>query len=59
MEPTKVCSRCGGAVDVEVVREQRPNGTYTSYVVGACRSCGATFHEAEVLKLAGPGPVGS
>jgi hypothetical protein len=58
MEPTKVCARCGGAVDVEVVRERKPDNTFNSFAVGTCRSCGATYTEAEVLKLAGPGPVG-
>jgi hypothetical protein len=58
MEPTKVCSRCGGEVVVDVVRERKGNNTFTSFVVGTCQSCGATFNEAEVLKLAGPGPVG-
>jgi rRNA maturation endonuclease Nob1 len=58
MEPTKVCSRCGGQVNVDVVREKKPNGTFTSYAVGTCQSCGATFTEAEVMKLPGPGPVG-
>jgi uncharacterized Zn finger protein len=53
LEP-KVCSRCGGAVELEVVRHEK-GGTS---VVGTCRSCGATYDEAAVLKLAGPGPVG-
>lgn len=53
MEP-KVCSRCGGVVEIEVVRHDK-GGTS---VIGTCRGCGASFDEAEVFKLAGPGPVG-
>jgi uncharacterized Zn finger protein len=53
MEP-KVCSRCGGTVEVEIVRHEK-GGTS---VVGTCRKCGATFDEASIFKLAGPSPVG-
>jgi hypothetical protein len=53
VEP-KVCSRCGGVVELEVMRQEK-GGTA---IVGTCRGCGARYDEAEVLKLKGPGPVG-
>lgn len=53
MEP-KICPRCGGAVELEVVRHEK-GGTS---VIGTCRGCGASFDEAAVLKLEGPPPVG-
>ena len=58
MDGTKVCPRCRGEVVVNVIREEKPDRTYTSYATGVCRGCGATFDEAEVLKLEGTGPVG-
>jgi hypothetical protein len=51
---SKICDRCGGRVDVEVIRHEK-GGTS---VVGVCRNCGVTFDEAAVLRLKGPSPVG-
>ena len=50
---TKVCSRCGGSVETGLVRHEK-GGTS---IAGTCRTCGATFDEAQLLGLAGPGPV--
>ena len=58
MDGTKVCPHCGGVVIVDVVKEEKAPGTFTSYATGRCRGCGATFDEAELLKLEGTGPVG-
>jgi C4-type Zn-finger protein len=58
MNDSKVCSRCGGQVDVAVERHQRPDGTFVSYAEGVCRSCGTKYDEASLLALEGPGPVG-
>jgi hypothetical protein len=54
MDATKQCPRCDGPVDMTVVRDEK-GGTSA---VGKCRDCGTEFTEAELLKLAGPGPVG-
>jgi hypothetical protein len=45
-------------VDVQIVREEKADKTFVSYATGTCRTCGATYGEAELLKLEGPGPVG-
>ncbi len=58
MDATKICSRCRGTVDVDIVRQEKPDRTFVSYATGTCRACGATFNEAELLTLEGPGPVG-
>ncbi len=54
---TKVCSNCRGTVHVHVQKEDHPDGTHTTYVIGKCGACGKEFTEAEVLALEGPGPV--
>jgi ribosomal protein L40E len=58
MPEAKICSRCGGAVDVSIAQHRRPDRTFVSYAEGVCRSCGATYEESELLALKGPGPVG-
>jgi hypothetical protein len=54
----KICSRCGGTVEMKIVRDPAPDGTSSTRAVGTCQSCGATFDEEALLKLEGPGPVG-
>jgi hypothetical protein len=51
--PRKLCSGCGGELDVELLGEREDESTicFASYVVGTCRSCGRTFTEAELLVL--------
>jgi uncharacterized Zn finger protein len=51
--PGKVCSGCGGDVDVEVIGEHRDESTicFARYLVGTCRSCGRIFTEAELVAL--------
>jgi hypothetical protein len=51
---SKVSSRCDGVVQLEVIRHEKGGAS----VVGTCQQCGATYDEAAVLKLKGPGPVG-
>jgi hypothetical protein len=58
MQDCKVCSRCGGVVDVTITRQERDDGTFVSYAEGLCRSCGCRFEEGELLKLEGTGPIG-
>jgi hypothetical protein len=45
-------------VEVQIVREEKADKTFVSFATGTCSSCGATYDEAELLKLEGPGPVG-
>jgi transposase-like protein len=51
--PQKVCSSCGGDVDVELIGEHKDESTicFARYIVGTCQSCGKTFTEAELLAL--------
>ncbi|MQA28618.1 MAG: hypothetical protein GEU82_02105 [Luteitalea sp.] len=57
MEPTRVCDRCGGIVDVIVLPKRKvERRAGDAWAIGACRSCGATFNPAGVLAL---DPVGT
>jgi hypothetical protein len=52
VEPTRVCDRCGGIVDVMVVpRRKAERRSGVAWSIGACRSCGATFNPAGIQSL--------